>query len=59
VCLCPRVSCTHTHFCIFPPCLFLQSSDILETVDVSGDGGILKHVLKRGEGDVPPSGAQM
>jgi hypothetical protein len=36
-----------------------QASDILETVDVSGDGGILKLITKRGDGQVPAKGASI
>ncbi len=34
----------------------LQESSILETVDVSGDGGILKLILKYGEGAAASKG---
>ena len=32
---------------------------VLRTVDVSGDGGIVKEVLREGSGDIPPSGAKI
>ena len=30
--------------------------DVLESVDISGDGGIVKHILKRGTGATPSAG---
>jgi hypothetical protein len=36
-----------------------EESALLETVDISGDGGILKHVIKRGEGAPAKKGAQI
>jgi hypothetical protein len=45
---------------IHPPLITrAQASDILETVDVSGDGGILKLITKRGDGQVPAKGASI
>ena len=32
---------------------------VLRTVDVSGDGGIIKEVLREGSGDVPSNGAKI
>lgn len=38
------------------PPMILQSSDVLETVDVTGDGGILKLILQKGDGAIPKKG---
>lgn len=35
------------------------NSDVLETVDVTGDGGVVKLVLKRGDGPVPNKGQKI
>jgi hypothetical protein len=39
-----------------PEAYGLADSDVLETVDVTGDGGILKLVLQRGAGEVAKAG---
>lgn len=34
----------------------MQASDVLEIVDISGDGGCVKHVLRQGAGPVATKG---
>jgi peptidylprolyl isomerase len=37
----------------------MSESEILETVDVTGDGGVMKDIYKYGEGECPPAGRKI
>eukprot|EP00693_Jakoba_libera_P001258 EC690093.1.p1 GENE.EC690093.1~~EC690093.1.p1 ORF type:complete len:145 (+),score=36.29 EC690093.1:68-502(+) len=37
----------------------MSDSAVLSSVDLSGDGGIVKHVLREGDGDTPSSGQEV
>jgi FKBP-type peptidyl-prolyl cis-trans isomerase len=37
----------------------LMSKEILETVDVTGDGGVIKEIYRYGSGEFPPSGRKI
>jgi FKBP-type peptidyl-prolyl cis-trans isomerase len=37
----------------------MTAAEEKKLIDLSGDGGVLKEILKEGEGDVPPDGYEV